>query len=110
MNLALWLQRSARIHGQRPALALGLEAVLDYTGLGEAAARCAGGLAARGLAAGDRVALFMDNAPDYLVGLWACWWLGAVVVPINARLHGREAGWICGHSGARLCLVDARHA
>jgi long-chain acyl-CoA synthetase len=109
MNLALWLQRSAAAYGEKPAVAHGLEAVWTYAQFEAAARSAAGALARSGVVAGDRVALFMDNAPTYLSALWGSWWLGAVVVPMNARLHGREAGWIVGHSGARVVIVDAKH-
>ena len=109
MNLALWLARSAQVHGMRPAVALGLRNALDYTAFADAAARTASGLRALGVTPGDRVGLFMANAPDYLVAMWGAWWAGAVVVPVNARLHGRETAWILGHSGARCCFVDVAH-
>jgi len=109
MNLALWLQRSASAFGARPAVARGTATVLDYAGLAEAAARLAAGLRASGVAPGERVGLFMANAPDYLVAMWGAWWAGAVVVPVNARLHGLETAWILGHAGARICVVDAAH-
>jgi long-chain acyl-CoA synthetase len=109
MNLALWLSRSAHVHGARPAVASGQRCALDYAVFADAAARTAAGLRALGVAPGDRVGLFMANAPDYLVAMWGAWWAGAVVVPVNARLHGRETAWILGHSGARWCFVDAAH-
>lgn len=105
MNLALWLRRSAQVHGDRPAIAHGTAVTHTYAAL---AATAAGQAAA--IARGERIGLFMDNAPDYIVALWAVWWAGGIAVPINARLHGREAGWILGHSGASRVLVDARHA
>lgn len=110
MNLALWLQRSAQVHGTRPAVARGRAVAYDYAALADRAARLAAGLAARGVRPGDRVGLFLDNAPDYLVALWGAWWAGAVVVPMNARLHGREAAYILEHSSARCVFTDARHA
>jgi long-chain acyl-CoA synthetase len=110
MNIAHWLHRTALAHGERPAVALGTEMVHDYASLARAAAGFAQAAQARGVATGDRVGLFMDNAPGYLVALWGLWWMGAVAVPVNARLHGREAGWILQHSGARACVVDTRHA
>jgi long-chain acyl-CoA synthetase len=110
MNLALWLQRNARIHAYRPAVAAGRQITHHYAGLAEAAAQVAAGLRAMGLQPGARLGLYLGNAPAYLVALWGAWWAGLVVVPMNARLHGREAGWILGHSGARACVVDAQHA
>ena len=110
MNIALWLHRNALAHGNRPALALGTELVHDYASFGLAASACAVALREQGLQAGDRVGLYMDNTPDYLLALWGLWWMGAVAVPLNARLHGREAGWILGQCTAKACFVDERHA
>jgi acyl-CoA synthetase (AMP-forming)/AMP-acid ligase II len=53
------------------------------------------------------VAIFMKNCPDYLVVLYGIWIAGAVAVPVNAKLHGREAAWIAENSGARLGIVTA---
>ncbi len=110
MNLARWLERAAAIDGSRPALALGDAIVCDYRQFADRSARGAGWLRAQGLAPGDRVALFRGNDPDYLLWLWSIWWAGLVAVPINAKLHGLEAAYILGHSGARLCLADGERA
>lgn len=110
MNLALWLQRTAANDPRAAAVAHGTAVVYRYGEMGIAAARTARWLQWRGIAPGDRIGLFMDNQPDYLALLWGIWWAGAVPVPMNARLHPREAAWILGHSGARLCLVDHGHA
>ena len=109
MNLAHWLQRTARIHPQRPAIAVGDAVWLDYAAFAERAARTACWLQAQGLGAGDRVALFMPNRREYLPLLWGAWWLGAVVVPINAKLHPRETAWIAAHSGCGIIFADAEH-
>ena len=76
MNLALSLQRIARMDPRRPALYEGAQQLHDYGALADRVARLAGGLAARGLTPGDRVALFMRNHPAYLEVLYACWWAG----------------------------------
>jgi acyl-CoA synthetase (AMP-forming)/AMP-acid ligase II len=110
MNLALWLQATARIHGERPAIGHGVQVYADYRGLARASARTAAHLRQRGVRPGDRVGIFMDNAPDYLPLLWGVWWAGAAIVPLNARLHAREAAWILGDCQASLCFCDAAHA
>jgi long-chain acyl-CoA synthetase len=110
MNLALWLQRNARIHAGRPAIGQGTRVTHRYLDLAESASRLAAGWRAQGMQPGDRIGLFMANAPAYVEALWGAWWGGLVVVPINARLHGREAAWILGHSGAQRVVVDAAHA
>ena len=109
MNIALWLQRSASAHADRPAVALGTTTTHTHAQLAHAACGFAAWARAQGLEPGDRVGLYQDNAPGYLVALWGLWWAGLVAVPMNARLHGREAAWILGHAGARACVLDARH-
>jgi acyl-CoA synthetase (AMP-forming)/AMP-acid ligase II len=106
MNLAHWLDRSARLHPERAAIAFGPDVWCSYSEFAQRAARAAGWLHAQGLAPGDRVALFMFNRPDYLELLWGVWWAGGVVVPLNAKLHPREAAWIAQHSGSRLVFCD----
>ena len=106
MNLANWLDRTAVTAGASPALHLGTEVMADYADFRDRAAGLARGLADRfGVAPGDRVALFMKNGPDYLVAFYAAWYAGAAVVPINAKLHAREAAWILGDAGARLAVA-----
>jgi acyl-CoA synthetase (AMP-forming)/AMP-acid ligase II len=106
MNIAHWLARSAAVFGDRPAIASGEAVVSSYRDFADRAARGARWLLGQGLAPGDRVGLFRGNDADYLRWLWSVWWAGLVAVPINAKLHGREAAYILSHSGARLCLVD----
>ncbi len=106
MNIANWLMRRAQVDGERPALFLGTERVADYAAFHEGAARLAGWLLARGIRPGDRVAIFMKNCPDYLIVLYGVWYAGAVAVPINAKLHGREAAFILENSGATLTFTS----
>ncbi|MEM8775277.1 MAG: AMP-binding protein [Pseudomonadota bacterium] len=108
MNIAHWLAEQASARPQAPALFHGKEAVCDYGGFHSAAARFAGGLKEKGIHTGDRVALFFDNHPQYLIALLGCWYAGAVAVPMNARLHAKEALWICCNAGALLCVTKDR--
>jgi long-chain acyl-CoA synthetase len=109
LNLALWLERSACVRGAAPALISGDRLMADYAGFharaaGLAAALTEGALGPR-IAPGDRVAIFAKNCPDYLIALYGIWIAGAAAVPINAKLHAREAGWILADSGAALVLA-----
>jgi len=111
MNLALWLTRSAQRHGERTAVGHGMLPWCSYAELARRASALAAWLHGQGVNPGDRVGLFLTNRPEYLVMLWGIWWAGAAVVPINAKLHPREAAWILQHSGAALAFVDtAAHA
>ncbi|MBE7419708.1 MAG: AMP-binding protein [Ideonella sp.] len=107
MNLALWLARSAQRFGDRTAIDHGKAPWCSYRELAHRAGALAAWLHAQGLQPGDRVGLFMSNRPEYLVWLWGLWWAGVAAVPVNAKLHSREAAWILAHSGARLAVCDA---
>ena len=50
----------------------------------------AGELADRGVAAGDCVLLDSPNHPDFVVAMYATWRLGAVLAPVNSRLHASD--------------------
>lgn len=106
MNIATLLFRAGRSHGDRPALALGRHLLADYATLAERVARLAGGLLAFGLEPGERVALVMTNHPSYVEALFAIWHAGLAAVPVNAKLHPQEIGYILDHSDARLCLAS----
>lgn len=55
---------------------------------------------------GDRVAIFMQNCPEYLIIFYGIWYAGAAVVPINAKLHGREAAYILQNAGAMVVFAS----
>ena len=57
-------------------------------------------LAADGVTAGDRVALYTQNDPLFAVGVVAAWKLGAVGVPINPMNTARELRYHLQDSGA----------
>lgn len=107
MNLALWLHRAARLWPERPALLFGASIVADYKSFADTAGRLAAKLREdHGFAPGDRAVLFCKNSPEYLITLYAIWYAGGVVVPINAKLHPREAAWIVVDSEAKLLFAD----
>ena len=104
MNLAALLFDVARRLPNAPAVSDGVHA-WTYRLFAERIGRLAGGLAARGLAPGDRVILVMENCAEFLELMFACWAAGLCAVPVNARLHPREVEHIANDSGARLAVV-----
>lgn len=110
MNPAEWLIRTARLTPNAPALMLGTRVLADYAGFARQAASIGAGLAARGIAPGARVALFMGNGPAYLPALYGIWFAGAVAVPVNAKLHPAELGWILDNAEAEALFVSGKLA
>lgn len=68
--------------------------------------RVAASLAARGLEAGDRIAVWHLNGLPYLRMLAACAAGGFVAVSINTRYSATEAARLIRRSGSRLVVVD----
>jgi long-chain acyl-CoA synthetase len=88
-------------------LLTGVRVDADYVTFARRAAAVGAHLARKhGVKPGDRVGLFMTNCTQYLECLYGIWWIGAAAVPINAKLHGREAAWICEDSGAKLVFLS----
>src|SRR3954447_7554379 len=107
MNVANWLAATARQRPHAPALLTGFDLDADYATFARRAAAIGAALARDyGIATGDRVALFASNCTQYLECLYGIWWIGAAAIPINAKLHGREAAWICSDAGAKLTFVS----
>jgi len=107
MNLAEIALRNARLRPHDPAVMLGLATVTDHRRFARRVAALAGTLAGRfALAPGDRVAMAMSNGPEFLEVMFATWWAGGVVVPVNAKLHPAEIAYMVEQSGARLAFVS----
>ena len=109
MNIALLLDRAATASPERTAVYLGVQPLRSYRELRDRVAALAAGLTGLGCRVGDRVAIVMDNRPEYLEVLFAAWWAGLVVVPVNAKLHPGEVAWILQDSDSRLVVTDQAH-
>lgn len=107
--LSSFIQFHARRTPDRVALAYG-ENRITYAQLMRRIETTAGWLAARGIKAGDVVALLMKNSPAFLELTFATSHLGAVSLPINYRLAAEEVDYILDNAGARLLLCDHEFA
>jgi fatty-acyl-CoA synthase len=63
-----------------------------------------------GVGRGDRVAILSLNRPDYLVLLYACARLGAMLVPLNWRLAVAEQLFILSDASAKVLVLEAGFA
>ena len=79
------MERALRYHPQHPAWCLGQNR-LSFRELHEQVKRLAATLTHLGFEPGDRLALLLPNGLDYIKFVYACSWLGVIVVPINVRL------------------------
>ena len=105
-NVAAWTDRRAHAAGDRLAIA-DAERSLDYAAFHARTLRCAGALAAAGVARGDRVALLLGNRSAYLEGVFAAARLGAIAVPVNARFTGHEVRRVLDDCTPRVLVHEA---
>ena len=100
LNLSILLEDSARTFGGRDAVVLGATR-LTYAQVDAAARQVAGLLVSRGIQPGDKVALSCPNLPFFPVVYYGILKAGAVVVPLNVLLKGREIAYHLADSDAK---------
>lgn len=106
MNLASSLQRWATQTPSQPAI-LFEGRTLTYAELEAAASRLAHAMHAKGVAAGDRVALYLPNIPEFAITYYAAQKIGAVPVSINAIFRTGEVEYLLNDSGAVVVFTVA---
>lgn len=72
--------------------------------------RFAGGLVARGVTAGDRVAIHMDNCPEFLIAWMGCAYAGAVAVTTNGKSSREELAYYLEHSRSVAAVTQPAFA
>jgi long-chain acyl-CoA synthetase len=105
MNLARWVEKWGRAEGSRPAIAISAGTHATYRQWADRSRILAANLRAL-CQSEDRVAIAMTNRPEFLEALFAVWHAGLVAVPMNAKLHMDELGYIIGHAEAALILAS----
>ena len=103
LALASVLAESALRYPDRPAVVFGPNQI-TYAQLWEQARRYAAAFRARGIEAGDRVAIMLPNVPDFPRAYFGALALGAVVVPVHALLTAQEVAFVLKDSGAKVLV------
>ena len=103
-SLPEMLQSRVQAHPGREAVAGVGGGRWTYRELWERASRVAGGLRARGVARGDRVANLLPAGTDWVAGFFGTLMAGAVVVAVNTRLAPDEVAYVLDDSGAAAAL------
>jgi long-chain acyl-CoA synthetase len=103
-NLAVILRESARRAPAKTAVILEA-ARLSYAQLDEMSDRVAAGLAAAGVAPGDKIGLQLPNIPQFVIAYFGILKAGGVVVPMNVLLKAPEIEFQLRDSGARVLIT-----
>lgn len=78
---------------------------LSYAELDRLSDGFAGFLLDHGLKEGDRVALYLQNVPQFVICLLGAWKIGAIGVSINPMNRSRELSLLLRDSGARVLVL-----
>jgi len=106
MDLADLIDRNAAFAPDKPAIHFG-GTTLTYAAFASRIAAAARALKSQlGIGRGDRVAILSLNHPDYLVLLYACARLGAMLVPLNWRLAVPEQVFILSDASVKVLVVE----
>src|SRR6188474_957367 len=106
MDLSDLIDRNAAFAPDKPAIRFGGN-TLTYSGFAQHIASAARALKSQlGIGRGDRVAILSLNHPDYLVLLYACARLGAMLVPLNWRLAVSEQLFILSDAAVKALVLQ----
>ena len=103
-NLASILLDSASRRAEATALRLD-DVEVSYATLDGASAHVAGLLKARGVEPGDRVGVMLPNVPYFAVCYYGILRAGAIVVPMNVLLKGREVAFYCSDPESKIVFA-----
>src|SRR4029434_6857756 len=98
------MRATAERFPDRPAITF-KDAVITFAAFERESNRLSNGLAALGLSAGDRVALYLPNCPQYELAFYAASKLGAISCPMNPSYREREITYHVNDSGAKVMVT-----
>jgi acyl-CoA synthetase (AMP-forming)/AMP-acid ligase II len=98
--------QSAQAYGDRVAITDG-DVQLTYQQLDAARRQAARAFMAAGLAQGERIAIWAPNIYQWIIAAVGAQSVGVVLVPLNTRMKGAEAGYILRASQSRLLFTVA---
>jgi long-chain acyl-CoA synthetase len=100
-------EASARRRPDVPAICY-FDRVITFSQLDDFASRFAALLERRGVGSGDRVALYLQNVPQFVIAVLGTWKRNAIVVPLNPMFKEQELAFHLQDSGATV-LVCLEH-
>jgi long-chain acyl-CoA synthetase len=80
------------------------DGVITRQELDELSDGLAAGLLANGFAPGDRLAVYLQNVPQFVISMVAAWKAGGVMVSINPMSRVRELSYLLKDSGATVLV------
>lgn len=107
VNASWWIQRWNELQPEKTAI-LFEDRSISYRQLHMRSNATSCWLQSLGIEKGDRVAVLLENCPEFIELYLACSRLGAIFVPINFRLASPEVDYLIRHSRPRLFVFSKR--
>jgi acyl-coenzyme A synthetase/AMP-(fatty) acid ligase len=118
-SVAALFEMASTAYAERDFLHVPLEACREYSPVAATVnyararvrtAALAARLRAAGYGPGHRIAVALDNRPEFFLYFLAANSLGASIVPLNAAMSVAELAYVLGHSDASLAVTHRGHA
>jgi len=107
LQVERFLEDSARLTPEKVALVCG-DSRLTYSEIDRAANRLARGLIGAGVGRGDRVAIYLENSAEAVLGIFAALKAGAVFMVVNPTTKADKLAFILNNSKAAALITDTR--
>jgi long-chain acyl-CoA synthetase len=97
------LRRTVKLLGQSPALCY-FDKIISYKELDEMSDAFACALIDLGVKKGDRVALYLQNIPQFIIGQFGIWKSGGMIVPLNPMYREKELTYYFRDASVRVLV------
>jgi len=108
LTLKALFENSINAYADRPAVQFVDGDVMTYAALGQKVEEIQEVLREYGIKAGDRVALYSENMPNWSAVYFAVTTMGAVIVPILPDFHTSEAIHIAIHAECKAAFISQK--
>jgi long-chain acyl-CoA synthetase len=103
---ALAMYRAALARHPEAAAIRYFDGELTFKDVDEESSALACGLMRRGFARGDRLGLYLQNTPQFVIAVLAAWKLGGIAVPVNPMSRHDELRHVLLDAGITVLLCD----
>jgi len=97
------LRKTVQLRGQGPAIYY-FDKVISYRELDEMSDAFACALKELGVQKGDRVSLYLQNIPQFIIGQYGIWKIGGIVVPLNPMYREKELTYYFRDASVRVLV------
>ncbi len=106
LNLYKFLENTSQKFPNNPAIAFVGEKHLSYSEFNTKVVKLAYSLQEHGVSKGNKVAIWSENSPNWLISYFAIVSLGAVAVPVLPDFSAKEVENILKHSEAEILFIS----